>query len=459
MRTNSSVNSPQIKSIAVLPLTNLTGDPQQEYFADGMTEALIADLAKVKALKVISRTSVMQYKERKKTIPEIARELKVDAIVAGSVVRSGDRVRITAQLILAKTDTHLWVETYERDIGDVLSLQKEIARSIVQEIKINVHPQEMAALKKEQKITPEAYEAFLKGQFFFWKDWEKAIKYYQEAIDKEPSFALAHTYLASIYAESAGYTLPLPEGLRKARSTIQKALEIDNSLAIAHAVSGDIYSYEWKWSEAEKEMKRAIELDPKCWDCYFSYAAYYKHLARFDDAIAMNKKAMELDPLNRPLVKHIGYLFLSVGRYEEMDAACRTAQELSSDYFECWWQVIANTLQGNYAKAIAQMESFTGSKDNPVDTGWVYGMAGQEKKALASLNTLMDWSKESYVDPLQIATVYAGMGEKDKAFEWLEKAYKAHCHSLGDVKADPRLQPLHSDPRLWDLVRRIGIPD
>ena len=305
------VSTPKIESIAVLPLENLSGDKEQEYFADGMTEALITDLGKIGALRVISRTSVMQYKGTKKPLPQIARELNVDAIVEGTVQRSDNRVRITANLLHAPTDRHLWAETYERDLRDVLALQDEVARAIASEIQIKVTPNEQVRLASARPLNPEAYRLYLQGRYYFSKRtlpaFDKSVQLFQQVLEKEPSSALAYAGLAESYGITPFYGGALPKvAFPKAKAAALKALELDGSLAEAHASLAFVLLYwDWDWLAAERELKRAIELNPSYVTAHHWYAEYLGAMGRHDQAIAEIKRAQELDPLS-PLMLTVG---------------------------------------------------------------------------------------------------------------------------------------------------------
>jgi len=459
----------KIESLAVLPLENLTGDPAQEYFVDGMTEALIADLGQIEALRVISRTSVMQYKGVKKPLPQIAHELNVDAVIEGSVLRSGDRVRITAQLIQATTDRHLWAQSYERDLRDILALQSEVAQAVANEIKIKVTPQEQLRLGRARPVSPEAHEAYLKGRYY-WNlrtedGMKKSIEYFQQAIEKDPGYALAYAGLSDSYDTLTSWALMAPgEAYPRAEVAAVKALEIDEALAEAHACLGAIREeYDWDWVGAEKELKRAIELNPSYARAHQAYAEYLSAMGRHNEAIAEIKRAQELDPLSLIINALGAYVFIYARRYDEAIAQCQRTLELNAGFYPAHlymgWAYEQEKLYGQaiseYQKTIALEEG------NPVlraNLARIYAAVGNRPEALKIIASLRELSKRRYVSPYSVAQIYAALGDFDQAFAWLEKAYKEHQYQLVYLKVDPALDPLRSDPRFQDLLRRMNFP-
>ncbi|MGH9364577.1 MAG: protein kinase domain-containing protein [Thermoanaerobaculia bacterium] len=461
----------RIQSLAVLPLENLSRDTEQEYFADGMTEELISDLGKIRALRVISRTSAMRYKGTKKSMPEIARELNVDALVEGSVLRAGDRVRITAQLIHAATDRHLWSESYERDLKDVLALQSEVARAVAREVKIALTPQEQARFAEARPVDPEAHQLYLKGRYYVVKNTQeaaqKALECFQQAIDKDPAYAEAYAQLANSYA-FLGYTgldvLPARETMPKAKAAVLKALELDDTLAEAHTALGLVrWAYDWDWAAAEKEFQRAIELNPGYATAHLRYGNYFCSLGRFDAAIAEDRRALELDPLSLVMNHVQGWPYHLSGRYDQAIERYRKTLEMDPNFARTHLrlgEVLA--AKGLYREAIGEYEKFSalggGSTIALALIGNARALAGERREALRTLEELTAESKRSYVPSFHFAIVHMGLGDKDQAFAWLDKAYEERSQFLVDLKFIPILDPLRSDPRFADLVRRVGLP-
>jgi len=462
--------APRIDSLAVLPLANLSGDPQQEYFADAMTEELIATLGQIEALRVTSRTSVMRFKDVRPVggLPEIARQLKVDAVVEGSVLHSGDRVRITAQLIDARTDRHVWARSYERDLRDVLGLQTDVAQAIANEIKIKLTPQEQARLARSHPISPEAHEAYLKGRYH-WnlrteQGLKKGIEYFQQAIDKDPDYAPAYAGLADSYVGLAEWGLMASrEAYPRAKAAASRALGIDETLAEAHASLGAARNdYDWDWVGAEKEFKRAIELNPGYATAHQWYAEYLSEKGRHDEAVAELRRAQELDPLS-PIIGAVGgYIFLFAGRYDEAEAQCRRALELNAGFYPAHFNLGRVYLQEKlYAQAISEYEKAIAPEEgNPeLATELVrgYAAAGKRTEALKTLSQLKELSKRRYISPYRIAQAYAALGDFDQAFALLEKAYEERTGDLIQLKVEPENDPLRSDPRFQDLLRRMNL--
>jgi TolB-like protein/Tfp pilus assembly protein PilF len=461
--------APRIESLAVLPLENLMGDPAQEYFVDGMTEALITELAQISALRVISRTSVMQYKAARKPLPQIAKELNVDAVVEGSVQRSGDRVQITVQLIQAPTDRHLWAKPYERELRDVLVLQREVASAIANEIKIKVTPQEQAQLARARPVSPEAHEAYLRGRYYWNLRTEdglkRGIEYFLQAIEKDPGYALAYAGLADSYAVMSGWNLMAPkEGYPRAKAAAFKALEMDETLAEAHASLGDArYVYDWDWVGAEKEYKRAIELNPGYATAHQWYAEYLSRMGRHNEAIAELKRAQELDPLSLMINAIGGWIFVCARRYGEAIAQCRRTLELNAGFYPAHGNLGRVYEQEKlYDEAISEYQKAKALEaGNPflaADLARGYAAAGRKTEALKIISNLRELSKRRYVSPYKVAQIYVALRDFDQACAWLEKAYDEHSYDLTGAKVDPTLDRLRSDPRFQDLLRRMNFP-
>jgi len=461
--------SPRIESLAVLPIANLSGDPQQEYFADGMTEALITDLSKIGALSVISRTSVMRYKGTTKPLPEIARELNVDAVVEGSVQRSGDRVRVTAQLIGARTDTHLWAESYDRDLHDILALQDDVARAIANQIKVKLTPQEQVRLASARPVNPETHEAYLKGRYYWNKRTEegfhRSIEYFSEATEKDPNYALAHAGLADSYIILGYFSLlPAKEAYAKAREAATRALELDDTLAEAHnALATAKADYDWDWPGAEREFRRAIELNPGYATAHQWYGRLLSELGRHEEALAEIKRAQELDPLSLIINAVGGRILLYAGRDDLAIEQLRKTLEMDPNFAHAHWFLgMAYVRKGALAEAIAEFQRATTLSSNftqyKAGLGHAYARAGKSAEARKLLYELKELSKRRYVSWCDFAAIYAGLGDKDQAFACLERAYAQRDARLVELKVDARLDPLRADLRFADLLRRVGLP-
>lgn len=464
-----SVGAGAIESLAVLPLQNLSGDPEQEYFADGLTEALITDLAKIRALRIISRTSIMRYKGQRKPVPDIARELHVDALVVGSVLRAGNRVRITAQLIHAQTDTHLWAESYERELSDILALQNEVARAIAQEIKVKLTPQEEQRLAQAVSVKPEAYEAYLRGRYHSNKrvpdELKKAIDYFQQAISTEPQYALAYAGLADAYALlGLSGAMPAQEVMPKAKEAAFQALQFDNDLAEPNASLAFIrIFYDWDWVAAEREFKRAIELRPGYATAHHWFALYLAAMGRMQEATQEIKKALELDPLSLPINRDLGAIYYFSRNYDRAIEQYRKTLEIDSNFVTAHLNLgWAHFHKAMYKQAIsAFQDALTHSPQNPqiiAALGWAYAELGRKEEVQKVLDQLNDLSGKGYVSPIDLAAIYIGLGERDRVFEVLEQAYRERSSMLVFLKVDPLWERVRPDPRFQDLVRRVGLP-
>ena len=452
-----------IRSIAVLPLDNLSGDPAQEYFADGMTEVLIADLARVRGLRVISRTSSMAYRNSDKTLPQIARELDVDAVVEGSVLRAGDRVRITAQLIEASSDEHLWSDSYERDLRDVLALQGEVAQAIAGEIELKLLSPEKPG-KAARPVDPGALEAYLKGRHHWNKrtgaHLRKSIAYFETAIALDPDWALAHSGLAEAYVLLAFYdpSVRTHSSMPRARAAAERALELDDELAPAHtALAAVRFWYDWDWPGTEVEFLRALELDPSYATAHYWYALY--RISNKQDAIEHGQRARELDPLSSLVGTGLGLILLNTDEYDRSIETLRETLEFDPSFvLGRNFLARAYTANGMHDKAVEVAEQLARSDPGPREVATLalaYAGARRHEDALRILEEV----RGSAVYPLDVAFAYAALGEADVAFEWLEKAYERRSLLLTLIRVEPNLDPLRSDPRFQDLVRRIGFPE
>jgi TolB-like protein/DNA-binding winged helix-turn-helix (wHTH) protein/Tfp pilus assembly protein PilF len=460
---------PHISSIAVLPLENLSNDPEQQYFVEGMTDEIITDLAKLPGIRVISRTSAMQYKNTHKTMPEIARELNVDAVVEGTVLRVGNRVRIRTQLVYAPADRHIWAQAYERDLKDVLTLQANLAQDIAGEIELKLTSQQRANLATAHTVDPEAHELYFKGRYFWNKrDQEgltKAIDYFQQAIAKDPTYAAAYAGLADSYALSGGFNLvPVGQAMPRAQAAAERALELDSNLAEAHASLGLIAPFnDWNWADAERHYERAIELNPNYATAHHWYAeGYLMPVGRADEAIAEIRKAQALDPLSAVIETDLGKELYFVRRYDEALVELRRALELDPNFVSAHNWISDTLLEKRlYNDAIAELEKTKPFKEERVyirQTAYLYARTGRRAEARAALAKSLQLSKGKQVSSGAIALTYAALGEKNESFQWLEKAYTDRSSFMTSLKYWSAFDALRGDPRFADLLRRVGLP-
>ncbi len=461
--------TPAVTSIAVLPFQNLSGDSAQEYFVDGMTDALIGDLAKIGALRVISRTSAMHYKGSNKSLPEIAKELNVDVVVEGTVQRSGDRVHVRAQLIQAASDSHLWAADYDRDFRDVLDLQSEVARAIAGEVRIKITPAEQRLLVPKRTIAREAVDNYLQGRYFYNRrteqDMRKAIGYFESAINADRNYAQAYAGLADCYNQLGtamiGVMPPL-EARRTAETAARKALEIDNEVAEAHTALGYVNYFNWNWATAEEEFKRSIELNPNYASAHSQYAHHLVARERIDEALAEINRAQELDPLSLSISSSRGFILENARRYEEAIEQLRRVIAIDPNHYQANWTLgLTYLANGQIDQAIATSEkavAVSGRAPAALGVlGLAYGVAGRKREANQILNELLQLQKQRYVTPMALSYVYIGLGNKDQAFAWLEKGYQERANHIAFFKVSPTVDPLRSDPRFIDLLRRTGL--
>lgn len=459
--------SPRIQSLAVLPLVNLSGDSSQDYFADGMTEALITNLSKIRALKVISRTSVMQYKGARKPLPQIARELGVDGVLEGSVQRSGGRVQVTAQLINAATDTHVWAETYERDLRDVLVLQSEVASTVAREIRVALTPEETKHLGDAHQVNPDAYEAYLKGRFHWYKlskeELDNAERYFQLALDKDPNYALAYVGLADVYMSRAdtGFLAP-EETMGKAKVAVTKALELDDTLADAHVSLANLKIVERDWSVPEREFQRAIELNPSHANAHFMYADYLISRRRNEDWEREVHRALELDPMSYFFQAFYGWHLVYLGRYDEailqIQKVVATEPNVSFAHLGLWGAFYKKGMDEEAVQEAERFFSVLGDQEVVRALQEGYREAGYRRAMKRAADTLAARSQRSHVPCVRIARLYAHAGENERALFWLEKADAAREAPLMHLAVARDWDALRSDPRFQDLMRRMGLP-
>lgn len=461
---------PPIRSIAVLPLKNLSGDSTQEYLADGLTEDLIGRLAVVPGLRVISRTSSMHFKDAQLSVPEIAKALQVDAIVEGSVIREGNQIRVHAQLIRAASDEHIWAGEYEREYRSVLTLEEEVAGNIAGRIQANLAPLVRTKSAHLRAVDPGAYEDYLKGRYYFnlrtVDALNKSVEYFQRAIGKDPSYALAYSGAADTYA-LLGFRgrLPSKDVLARAKTAALKAIELDESLADPHAsLAFVVETHEWDWARAEREYKRALELNPDDARAHHWYAGYLTYVGRINDGIAEEMRARELDPLSLPINNALSGRFLAAGRYDEALQQVQKTLELDSHFPQAHqtlgW-VYLNT--GNHDSAIREFRNalqLSGPDDSDLmlDLGFACAVKGERNEARQILAKLKVLHQKGLAASGSIGILYGALGESDEAFAWLQQAYAERDPELTYIKIGRRFEPLRHDPRYQELVRRVGLP-
>jgi TolB-like protein/DNA-binding winged helix-turn-helix (wHTH) protein/Flp pilus assembly protein TadD len=457
-----------IHSIAVLPLENLTGDSQQQYLADGMTDELITELAKLSSLSVISRTSAMQYRGAKKPLPLIARELNVDAVVEGSVVRAKDKVRVTIQLIDARHDRHLWAESYERQTGDLVQLQSDVAEAIADQVQVKLTTVEKQRFSAATPVNPEAHEAYLKG-LYFWNErsaesLKTSIGYFEQAIRKDPGYALAYSGLADAYDVASDYDLlPPRDSYSKAKAAAVKALELDPTLAQAHATLADMKSaYEWDWSGAETEFKRALELNPGYAIAHHWYAQYLAARGRHQEALAEIRRAMELDPLSPSINAFAGSALYMARQYDKSAEHLSKMAAAEPTYAPTHYFLgFAREKQGDLTEAVKEFQKAVdlsgGDPSYLAALGHGYGLSGNQQQARAICAKLQTRAANGYVSSYDIALVYLGLNQKQRALDWLNRAYEEDDPNMNSLNVDPTLDDLRSDHRFQNLLQRIGL--
>ena len=458
-----------INSIAVLPLENLSGDPEQDYFVNGMHEALIAELAQIAALTVISRTSVNRYRGTEKSIPEIADELNVDAIVEGSVLRAGDRVRITAQLIAAEPERHLWTQTYDRDLRDVLSLHSQVAMAVAMQIQVAVTPEEEARLASTRQVDPEVYQHYLLGRQFCSSQIEselyRGIDQFRQAIERDPSYAPPNAGLARCYSSLAMFFLSPEEAVPRVQAAVNEALKLDGELAEAHAMKGYMKLFFNGDFSGQKDFERALALDPNSVAALLDYAWYLTVSARFDEAIPMNKRAVDLDPLGPTTVAKLGWVSLMARRYDESIIHFEKALELDANFVYGHAFLAANYVKkGMAAEATAAAEKAEALAPSSEDhnllglLGWVYASLGRKDDAQRFLDQLTGLSPRRHAPRSEFAIIHAALGDADSAFRLLREDAEAGA-PLVLIKTHPMWDPLRSDLRFDELLNKLGLGD
>jgi serine/threonine-protein kinase len=458
----------EIKSLAVLPLANLSGAAEQEYFSDGLTEALITDLSRFGALRVISRTSVMRYKNAPKPLPEIARELNVDGVIEGSVRRSGDRVSITAKLIHAPTDTHLWGTSYERDLRDVLALQREVARDVAERIRLRLTPEESSLLAGGRKINPAAHESYLQGRYHWNKrtadDLDKAITFFQEAVRLEPDYASAWVGLADSYNLLTPYrNLPASQSYPKSKEAALRALALDPALGEAHAALGVVRGeYDWDWAAAERDFKRALELSPNYAPARQWYAEFLTRQRRFDEALREAERAAELDPLSLIVNAVVGWVHLYSRQPDRAISQLQKTLALDAGFIPARGYLgMAYLQKDDYARAEEELrQAYEISGRNPrylAHLGVAHALAGKQNIARRDMTELHRLAAQHRVQPFLVASMHTALGENDRAFEWLERAYQERGVWMLFLNIDPLFDRLRSDARFAGLLARLKL--
>jgi TolB-like protein/Tfp pilus assembly protein PilF len=452
----------QIRSIAILPLTNLSGDPAQEYFADGMTEELTAELGQVSSLRVISRTSIMTYKGTKKTLPEIARELNVDGIVEGSVEREGNRVRVTIQLIDSSTDQHIWAHSYDRDMTSVLELQSDVARAIADQIRIELSPQQQAHFSRTQHINPEAVELYLQAvDRLNTGNPGTAIDLLRRAIEKDPNYAPAHASLANAYGwmGEAGW-MPYTEAFSLQKSEALKAIALDDSRPEPHLELGiAAMNQSWDWATESRELQRALELNANAANVHWAYANYLDRVGRSSEAVAEAKLALQLDPVSSRSFMNTAFIYYFDRQYDQALTQMQKAAALHAEPVEILFPLGDIYVEkGLYDQGIQEFLKLGDAPHALGHMGNAYARQGRITEARAILPKLKDHIEKTGIGRYEIALVYAGLEENDNAFEWLEKAFQAHDKGMTYLKIDPCLDRLRSDARFQSLIKRVGLP-
>ena len=455
-------------TLVVLPFENLSGDASQEYFSDGLTEEMITQLSRLnpERLRVIARTSSMRYKGARKSIREIGQELSVSHVLEGSLRREGDRVRISAQLIQVSDETHLWAETYERSLGDILKLQSEVAQGIARKIQIKLTPQEKARLAAVREVSPLAYESYLKGRHLWNKRTEegmrKSITYYEDAIREIPDYAMAYAGIADSYVMLACRGMvPAKETFRKAKAAARKALDLDRELGDAHGSLAHVRLHDWDWEGLEADFRRAIELNPADAIVYYWYGEFLMSLGRPDDAIALTEKAYQTDPLSAVIGASLGMILYLARRYDRAAVVLQLVQEISPDHFLPHMRMgLVRIQQGKCEDAIRELEMAVHLANQSTETlaalAMAHGAAGNLHQAYALANDLEAGRERRYVLPYNFAKIYSACGEVEKTFEWLGRAYEDGSPDLIELNSEPIFDPMRDDPRFSELMRRVG---
>ena len=459
---------PRIKSLAVLPLKNLSGDATQEYLADGMTEALIGRLSSIHDLRVISRTSVMRLKDTQLSAPQIGKTLGVDALVEGSVMREGNRIRVHAQLIRAATDEHFWSEAYDGEMRDALALESDVARSIARKVEVTITGDEHARLTAARSVSPEVYESYLKGRFALDRgggraDIDESISDFEEAIRRDPTFAPAYLGLAQAHSELGTVFIGTPPEAERVKvvDAARKALELDPQLAEAHVLLADVLKEQWQWTEAEAEYRRALELNSNNPVAHDGLARWLLCQGRTDEALAWVRRGREIDPI-AVSGTDIGWILFLSRRYDEAVHELHSVLAVRpDDAAALWFLGFALTADNQSKEAIPVLErAFSVSDRSSAVIGVLiraYAHAGRRADGLRLLEELKRRKQAGYVPAAAFVNAYLGLGDNEEAFAWLEQGYKEHSNILQWLKVHPYFDPLRDDPRFKDLLLRVGL--
>ena len=456
-----------IDSIAVLPLVNTGGDPNTEYLSDGISEALINSLTELQQLKVIARTTAFRYKGKEIDPQAVGRQLNVRAVLTGRVRQTGEMLDIQVDLVDATTGAQLWGQEYDRKFSDLVTVKQDIAREVTEKLRLRLSGAEQQQLARRDTANPEAYQLYLKGRFYWNKrtveSLKKSIEYFNQAIEKDPSYALAYSGLADAYGLFSTYSVSSPqESYPKAKAAAKKALELDETLAEAHTSLAKVLSYDWNLAESNREFQRAIELNPNYATAHQWYGnGNLRFMGRFDEAIAEMKRAQELDPLSLVINSDVGVTYISARQYDQAIEQLRKTTEMDQGFYYAHWNLgIAYEMKGSLQEALAEYQKARQLTDDPRTLALLgHGLAvsGKRDEALRMLDQLKEMAKQRYVPAYSFTIVYVGLGEKDQALQWLEREYQDRAVELLSLKVDPLLDSLRSDPRFADLVRRMGL--
>jgi len=455
-----------IDSIAVLPFVNASSDPNTEYLSEGLTESLINNLSQSRSLKVMSRNAVFKYKGRDADPNAAARELKVHGVVTGKIIQLGDNLSINVELIDSRDNTQIWGEQYNRRIGDLFTLQEQIAKDVSEKLQLKLSGEDQKRVTKRYTDNSDAYQLYLRGRFYWNKRTEDGMKkgaeYFNQAIAKDPNYALAYAGLADCYALLYEYSAaPSSDLYPKAKTAALRALELDDSLAEAHTSLGAAYEYEWNWNEAEKQYAKAIELNPNYETAHHWYSAYLIARKRFDEAIAESRRALDLNPLSLIINTALGRALHCARRYDEAIEQLRKTLDMDSNFAEAHFHLaLAYEGKKSYDDAIREYEKYielSGDKSMKAWVGRVYAESGRKQQALKVLAEVLELSRRAQPPLFAVATLYAALGDKDRAFEWLERVHAERNYYVVFLNADPALDNLRADPRFGDLLRRIGL--
>jgi TolB-like protein/DNA-binding winged helix-turn-helix (wHTH) protein/Tfp pilus assembly protein PilF len=456
-----------IRSLAVLPLANLSADPNEQYLVDGLTEELTSEISQLRSLRVISRTSTMQYRDTQKKAPQIAKELQADVLIEGSILKVNDRVRITAKLIDGPSDTHLWSKRYERDLRNIIALQHEIASDIAREVRISLRPQEQAHLARAREVIPEVHEAYLRGRFHLQNGSKasiyRALDYFQQAIEKDVEYAPAYAGIADAYtAMRSTYAAP-SEVMPKAKAAALKAVALDETLPEPHvSLGGVLMFYDYDWPNAEREFQRALDIRPSYAEAHDYYAMFLVANRRFEAAVDEILRARQLDPVSGLIAADAAWVFYLKRDYDQMMEQAKAAVELAPNYWLGHLQLgLAYEKKSDFARALQELEEARRMDDNSgilEMLAGTYAAAGRPDEARKITEEMVERSTKRYICAYEVATTYAGLKDRESAFLWLRKSLDDRADCSPWIAADPKLDPLRTDPRFQDLLRRLGLP-